>query len=88
MRESTARPMKTPVSVLVLTRNEEANIAACLESVRWAGETFVVDSLSTDRTAEIARSLGAGVFLHPFEGYAQATQLGARKPSLSRMIGS
>jgi glycosyltransferase involved in cell wall biosynthesis len=59
-----------PISVLLLTRNEEANIAACLESVRWAGEVFVVDSLSTDRSVEIARDMGAKVYLHPFEGYA------------------
>lgn len=59
------------VSVVVLTRNEEANIAACLQSVRWADELFVVDSLSADRTAEIAASLGARVFSHPFDGYAK-----------------
>jgi glycosyltransferase involved in cell wall biosynthesis len=63
--------MKVPVSVLVLTRNEEANIAACLETVHWAGDVFVLDSLSTDRTTEIATDLGARVCLHPFEGYAK-----------------
>jgi len=63
--------MKVPVSALVLTLNEEANIAACLESSRWAAEVLVVDSLSADRTAEIAKSLGAHVYSHPFEGYAK-----------------
>ena len=63
--------MKTPVSVVVLTLNEEANIAACLESLSWAAEVFVVDSLSADRTAEIATGLGARVYLHPFDGYAR-----------------
>ncbi len=62
---------QVPVSVLVLTHNEESNIAACLESVGWAGEVFVVDSLSTDRTVEIAKGLGAKVYSHPFEGYAR-----------------
>ena len=61
---------KAPVSVLVLTRNEEANIAACLESLQWTGEVFVVDSFSTDRTAEIAGRHGAKVYLHDFAGYA------------------
>lgn len=42
-----------PVSVLVLTLNEERSIRACLESVRWADEVIVVDSFSTDRTVEI-----------------------------------
>jgi glycosyltransferase involved in cell wall biosynthesis len=60
-----------PVSVLIITYSEEANIAACLESVRWAREVFVVDSLSADRTLEIAESFGAKVNSHPFAGYAQ-----------------
>lgn len=47
-----------PVTVLVTTRNEEANIGRCLESVRgFAGQVFVLDSESTDRTVEIARPL-------------------------------
>jgi len=61
---------KAPVSVLILTRNEEANLGECLASVRWAAQAFVVDSLSTDRTAEIAHQLGAQVYPHAFEGYA------------------
>jgi len=60
-----------PVSVLIITYNEEANIARCLESLRWAGEVFVVDSFSTDRTVEIAKAMGAKVYVHPFEGYAR-----------------
>ncbi len=44
-------------SVLILTRNEEANIAACLECFRgWTDDAVVLDSMSTDRTVEIARS--------------------------------
>jgi len=50
-----------PISVIVPVLNEEQNIAACLESVRFADEMFVVDSGSTDRTAAIAESLGAKV---------------------------
>lgn len=60
-----------PVSIVVLTRNEEVNVDLCLRSVSWAFEVFVVDSCSTDRTAEIAERLGAKVFVHPFEGYAK-----------------
>lgn len=62
--------MKTPVSALVLTLNEEANIAGCLESLRWAGEIFVVDSFSTDATVEIAESMGARTYRHPFKNCA------------------
>ncbi|HET7215967.1 MAG TPA: glycosyltransferase [Terriglobia bacterium] len=66
-----ANAPKAPVSVLVLTRNERANIAACLESVQWAGEVFVVDSFSTDGTPAIAGRRGAKVWPHVFEGYAR-----------------
>lgn len=54
-----------PLSVLIPTRNEEANIAKCLVSVQWADQLFVVDSLSSDRTIEIAESFDAEVV--PFE---------------------
>jgi glycosyltransferase involved in cell wall biosynthesis len=46
---------KVAVSVVVLTKNEEDNIAQCLDSVRWADEVIVVDDLSTDKTVEIAK---------------------------------
>lgn len=56
------------LSVVVLTKNEEARIARCLESVRWADEIILVDGHSTDRTAEIARSFGARVVSNHFDG--------------------
>lgn len=71
MPEKFSASERCPLSVLVITLNEEMNIAACLESVRWAAEVFVVDSLSSDRTVEIAGNFGAKVYLHPFEGYAK-----------------
>ncbi len=53
-RLATELAMKLPVSVIIPVRNEERNIAACIESVAWAGEIWVVDSHSTDQTIEIA----------------------------------
>jgi len=50
-----AQSTHIPVSVLIPVKNEERNIAACLESVAWADEVWVVDSHSSDRTIEIAR---------------------------------
>lgn len=47
--------MKLPVSVIIPVKNEERNIAACIQSVTWADEIWIVDSHSTDRTVEIAR---------------------------------
>jgi glycosyltransferase involved in cell wall biosynthesis len=49
------------ISVVVITKNEEANIERCLSSVSWADELVVVDSGSTDRTVEISQKLGARV---------------------------
>jgi len=63
------------LSVVIITHNEEANIARTLHSVQplvadGKGEIIVVDSGSTDRTIEIARSLGAKVFVEEWKGYA------------------
>lgn len=61
-----------PVSAIVLTLNEEQQIDACLRSLApWAGEIWVVDSGSTDRTVEIARGYTDKVVTHPFENYAR-----------------
>ena len=46
---------KIPLSIVVITKNEEANIERCLKSATWADEIVVVDSHSTDRTVEIAK---------------------------------
>ncbi|HTK95428.1 MAG TPA: glycosyltransferase family 2 protein [Terriglobales bacterium] len=58
------------LSVVIVTKNEEANLARTLESVRWADEIIVVDSGSTDRTVAIAHSFGAKVFVEDWKGYA------------------
>jgi glycosyltransferase involved in cell wall biosynthesis len=57
---SAARP---PVSGVVTCFNEERNLSACLESLAWCDEIVVLDSFSTDRTAEIARSFPRVRFL-------------------------
>lgn len=49
------------LSVIVITRNEKANISDCLQTVHFADEVIVLDNASTDGTADIARSLGARV---------------------------
>lgn len=63
------------LSVVIITHNEEANIGRTLESVSplvsdGKGEIIVVDSGSIDRTVEIAKSLGAKVFVEEWKGYA------------------
>lgn len=49
------RPARPRVSAIITTFNEEAHIAACVESLLWCDEILVVDSFSTDGTPEIAR---------------------------------
>ena len=59
---------KIPVSVIIPAKNEEANLPACLTSVQRADEVFVVDSQSTDKSIEIAKSYGANVVQFNFNG--------------------
>jgi glycosyltransferase involved in cell wall biosynthesis len=59
---------------VILTYNEEKHIDACINSVKWCDRVVVFDSFSTDRTCEIARSLGASVLQHPFKGYGSQRQ--------------
>jgi glycosyltransferase involved in cell wall biosynthesis len=60
--------MKVRVSVLVPAKNEAANLPRCLASVAWADEIVVIDSRSTDRTAEIAEAHGARVAQFDYTG--------------------
>lgn len=62
----------TPISLVIITYNEERNIARCMKSVGdLADEVVVVDSFSTDRTEEICRQYGAKFVQHVFEGHIQ-----------------
>jgi len=70
-----AYPLLVKLSVVIITYNEEANIGRTLASVQplvsdGQGEIIVVDSGSTDRTVEIAKSYGAKVFVEEWKGYA------------------
>jgi glycosyltransferase involved in cell wall biosynthesis len=71
-----------PVSVVVLTRDEEVNIARCLDSVAWADQVIVVDSGSTDRTVPIARSLGADVVEQAWLGFSGQREFAIRLPQI------
>jgi glycosyltransferase involved in cell wall biosynthesis len=58
------------VSVLVLTLNEETNIAACLDTLSWSNDIVVLDSFSTDDTTKIAVSRGARVVERAFDNWS------------------
>lgn len=53
---------KIPVSVVVITKNEEENIADCLKSAAWADEVIVLDDNSTDATVDVAKRFTDKVF--------------------------
>lgn len=59
------------ITALIIAFNEEEMLPGCLDSAAWADEILVVDSFSTDRTVEIARSRGARVLQNPFTTHAR-----------------
>ncbi|OGX39998.1 MAG: hypothetical protein A3C53_01845, partial [Omnitrophica WOR_2 bacterium RIFCSPHIGHO2_02_FULL_68_15] len=75
-------PNPVPLSVVIITKNEEGRLADCLDSARWAAELIVMDDHSTDRTVEIARRYTDRVVTRRMEiegthrnaAYALATQ--------------
>jgi len=62
------------ISAVIITFNEEQKIAEAIKSVAWAEEILVVDSESTDRTREIAVSLGAKVLVEKWQGFSKQKQ--------------
>lgn len=63
------------ITVIILTKDEELNIKKCIEAVQpIAKRIVIVDSYSTDNTVEIARTLGADIYQHPFKHYGAQFQ--------------
>ena len=59
---------RVPVSIIIPIKNEAANLARCLDCVKWADEIFVIDSQSTDGSIEIARRHSVQVAQFDFNG--------------------
>jgi glycosyltransferase involved in cell wall biosynthesis len=73
-------PHSVPLSVVVLTLDEEPNIRRCLGSVGWAEQVVVVDAGSVDGTAAVARALGADVVEQPWLGFSAQREFALRLP--------
>ena len=78
----TPGPRSVPVSVLVLTRDEELNIRHCLNSLTWADQVVAVDSGSLDDTVSIARSCGAEIVAQAWLGFSAQREFALRLPEL------
>ena len=59
------------ISAIVLTLNEEKDLAKCLESLDWTDQNFILDSGSNDKTCLIAERYGAKVYHNKFKGFGQ-----------------
>lgn len=63
--------MSNDITAIILTKNEELNIRRCIRSLgNLPDRIIVVDSGSSDSTIQIAKSMGAEIFIHPFKHYA------------------
>ena len=73
--------MSSTISAVVITRNEEANVAACLDTLQWVDELIVVDAESTDRTVDVARRYTDKVFVRPWPGFGPQKNFGMDQAS-------
>ena len=70
------------ITAIILARNEEQHIADCIKSIQCADEILVIDDGSTDRTVEIAETLGAKVISHALNGdWSQQRRFGISQAS-------
>ena len=64
------------ISVTIITKNEEHNIARCLKSVEWADEIIIVDSGSTDNTLSICNKFRCKIIQTEWKGFGNTKQVG------------
>lgn len=70
---------RIPLSVAIITKNEEENLRACLQSIVFAGQIVVVDSGSTDATLQIAREFGCEICRESWHGFGPQKQMAIDK---------
>ena len=78
--------MKTEISVIIISKNNENLIGDCLESVTWADEIIIVDNGSTDKTLEIAKSFGSNIIEVKGGNYSIWRNAGAKKASSNWLL--
>jgi glycosyltransferase involved in cell wall biosynthesis len=70
---------KSPISAIILTKNEQSMIVNCIETLRWCQEVIVIDSQSTDSTVQLAKRAGAMVYSTDKESFDQRRNYGLEK---------
>lgn len=78
--------MKIPVSVAIITKNEERNIGDALESVKEFEEIIIVDAFSEDKTVEISKKYTDKIFQIEWRGFARQKQFAIDKATLSWVL--
>jgi glycosyltransferase involved in cell wall biosynthesis len=73
--------MHEKLTAIVITKNEEKRIERCLESIQWADEILVIDNMSEDQTASVARRHGCTVIQHPQTSFGGQRNIGIRNAS-------
>ncbi|MBU0605094.1 MAG: glycosyltransferase family 2 protein [Candidatus Omnitrophica bacterium] len=71
--------IRETLSVVIITKDEEANIRECLEGVKWADEIVIVDDMSLDRTVTICREYTDKIFFRKMDGFGAQKQYGIDK---------
>ena len=67
------------ISVIILAKNEEKNIADCLKTIKWCDEIIVIDDNSIDNTAEISKKLNAKVYQRSLDDFSKQRNFGLSK---------
>jgi len=73
------KTLKPTIAAVVLTHNEAKDLPACLKSLSWVTDIFLIDSGSTDKTLEIAKSAGAKVFKRKFDNFSNQRNFALNK---------
>jgi glycosyltransferase involved in cell wall biosynthesis len=73
MTDPNSQPKENKLSVVIITFNEQENIAKCIKAAaQVADEIIILDSFSTDKTVEISKNLNAIIHQRKWEGYAES----------------
>lgn len=78
--------MKPTITAIVIVKNEEERIAACLNNLAWTNEIIVVDNGSTDATAALAEKYGAKVFNAEEKDFSSVREVGLRKATCTWIL--